>query len=185
MSLLIHVGGGAATSYDLGHRNPGPKYYMECMCSVSPTSLVYRMFIWRDGFRELEKGMRLFVWEFYFNFLYLFSNILIYVSLKFLNPAPVIQSWCLFICHYYLLLIFSFVIIIYLSELIKFPNDFRWKHYGLSRFNNPKDCIKVNEPNDPYSWDDNYLCRRPDKTNIGLEWSHSGPIEGMTCIKVK
>ncbi|KAK3734984.1 hypothetical protein QZH41_004397 [Actinostola sp. cb2023] len=68
-------------------------------------------------------------------------------------------------------------------ELIKFPNDFHWKPYGLSRRN--KDCIRVNEPEDPYSWDNNYLCRRTGRTIIGLEWSNKGPIDGMSCIKAE
>lgn len=41
-------------------------------------------------------------------------------------------------------------------------------------------CIQINEPSDPHTWDDNYLCSDRD---LGLRWSYKGPIAGMFCTK--
>ena len=68
-------------------------------------------------------------------------------------------------------------------ELIRFPKDFSWKHNGLSR--RDKDCIQVNEPRDPHSWSNNYLCRRTKRIRIGLQWSNKGPIKNMSCVQTK
>jgi hypothetical protein len=42
-------------------------------------------------------------------------------------------------------------------------------------------CINLDEPEDSNSWSDNYLCTPRD---IGIRWSHQGPISGMVCTKV-
>lgn len=42
-------------------------------------------------------------------------------------------------------------------------------------------CISVDEPDDPDTWVDNYLCTPTDE---GIRWSASGPIEGMHCTNV-
>ncbi|MFT3706858.1 MAG: M23 family metallopeptidase [Archangium sp.] len=42
-------------------------------------------------------------------------------------------------------------------------------------------CVNVNEPGDPDSWSDNFLCSG---TDWGVQWSSSGPIEGMQCANV-
>lgn len=39
-------------------------------------------------------------------------------------------------------------------------------------------CLNVNEPSDPHTWNDNYLCTAQP---LGLRWSYAGPLEGMTC----
>lgn len=44
-----------------------------------------------------------------------------------------------------------------------------------------KTCVSINEPADPDSWADNFLCTDSD---IGLKWSSSGPIPGMRCTNV-
>ena len=45
-------------------------------------------------------------------------------------------------------------------------------------------CIQWNEPEDPHTWHDNYLCTKQD---MGLRWSHRGPIlgRGLHCTLVK
>jgi MYXO-CTERM domain-containing protein len=42
-------------------------------------------------------------------------------------------------------------------------------------------CISVNEPGDPDTWADNYFCSKGD---LGLKWSHNGPLDGMSCAGV-
>ncbi len=44
-------------------------------------------------------------------------------------------------------------------------------------------CTQWHEPKDPHNWDDNYLCT---ETDVGLQWSHRGPIQGrgLKCIQV-
>lgn len=42
-------------------------------------------------------------------------------------------------------------------------------------------CVQVNEPSDPDTWNDNYLCSADD---WGLRWSYAGPIDGMDCTGV-
>lgn len=44
-----------------------------------------------------------------------------------------------------------------------------------------KHCVKLEEPADPDTWGDNYLCTADD---WGLRWSFAGPIEGMDCTGV-
>lgn len=42
-------------------------------------------------------------------------------------------------------------------------------------------CTQINEPSDPDTWSDNYLCTsRP----IGLQWSYAGKIDGMNCTSL-
>ncbi|MCU0664630.1 MAG: hypothetical protein MUC50_20190, partial [Myxococcota bacterium] len=54
--------------------------------------------------------------------------------------------------------------------------SFRWSHrkpiHGMH-------CVQINEPADPHTWDDNFLCAKKD---FHLKWSHSGPIAGMHCL---
>lgn len=40
-------------------------------------------------------------------------------------------------------------------------------------------CVNVNEPSDPSSWGDNFVCTAAD---WGLRWSHAGPLPGMDCV---
>lgn len=42
-------------------------------------------------------------------------------------------------------------------------------------------CVLVDEPADPDSWADNHLCSMVD---LGVRWSVTGPIAGMTCVNV-
>ena len=42
-------------------------------------------------------------------------------------------------------------------------------------------CVQLNEPSDPDTWSDNYLCSDDD---WGLRWSYAGPIDGMDCTGV-
>lgn len=44
-----------------------------------------------------------------------------------------------------------------------------------------KSCVNVDEPDDPNSWSDNFLCS---DTDLGLAWSASGPIRGKECTNV-
>ena len=43
-------------------------------------------------------------------------------------------------------------------------------------------CTKIDEPADPDTWKDNFLCTKYDH---GLRWSHAGPIAGMRCTQIK
>ena len=42
-------------------------------------------------------------------------------------------------------------------------------------------CTNVDEPGDPTTWEDNFVCTSEDH---GLRWSYRGPIEGMECVGV-
>jgi hypothetical protein len=42
-------------------------------------------------------------------------------------------------------------------------------------------CVSVDEPGDPDTWVDNYLCSA---TDLGFVWSASGPVDGMRCVNV-
>ncbi len=42
-------------------------------------------------------------------------------------------------------------------------------------------CVSVNEPGDPDSWADNYLCSAADE---GFVWSASGDVPDMRCVNV-
>ncbi|HEU4535704.1 MAG TPA: M57 family metalloprotease [Polyangiaceae bacterium] len=42
-------------------------------------------------------------------------------------------------------------------------------------------CTQINEPADPDTWDDNFLCAN---TNLGLQWSFAGPIAGLRCTQI-
>jgi hypothetical protein len=46
------------------------------------------------------------------------------------------------------------------------------------------DCIKINEPSDPDTWSDNYLCKSK-SLRLKLKWSYAGRIENMQCINFK
>jgi len=54
-----------------------------------------------------------------------------------------------------------------------------WSVAGPLR--NMTSCVLVNEPADPAPWGDNYLCSVQD---FGLQWSSTGPLEGMRCTRV-
>ena len=41
--------------------------------------------------------------------------------------------------------------------------------------------MSVNEPDDPDSWSDNYLCSA---TDVGFVFSTSGPVDGMRCANL-
>jgi hypothetical protein len=42
-------------------------------------------------------------------------------------------------------------------------------------------CVQLNEPSDPDTWTDNFLCTVND---YGFRWSNAGPIDGMDCTGV-
>lgn len=42
-------------------------------------------------------------------------------------------------------------------------------------------CTQINEPSDPDTWNDNYLCSQNDE---GFQWSFAGPIGGMRCTQI-
>lgn len=42
-------------------------------------------------------------------------------------------------------------------------------------------CIQINEPADPHTWQDNFLCSNRD---LGIRWSFRGPIPGMRCTQI-
>ncbi len=44
-----------------------------------------------------------------------------------------------------------------------------------------KECVSVNEPNDPDTWSDNVFCS---DAPLGMKWSASGPLAGMDCTNV-
>lgn len=43
-------------------------------------------------------------------------------------------------------------------------------------------CVRLTEPSDPDTWDDNYLCSDLD---YGIRWSSTGPISGMKCTQIR
>lgn len=56
--------------------------------------------------------------------------------------------------------------------------SFRWSYRGpISGMY----CVQINEPADPDTWHDNFLCSKKD---LHLKWSHSGPIAGMHCLQI-
>ncbi len=42
-------------------------------------------------------------------------------------------------------------------------------------------CVNLNEPSDPDTWNDNFVCSA---TDYGFRWSYAGPIDGMDCTGV-
>jgi hypothetical protein len=48
----------------------------------------------------------------------------------------------------------------------------------LSELSHRKKLFQINEPEDSYSWFDNYLCAESD---IGMKWSTAGAIADMDC----
>ena len=42
-------------------------------------------------------------------------------------------------------------------------------------------CVRLLEPSDPHTWDDNYLCAPKD---LGLSWSFAGPLPGQHCVRL-
>ena len=64
----------------------------------------------------------------------------------------------------------------------KWPHDFRWSSAGpLPHYH----CVRILEPADPHTWNDNYFCSSAYKRNPGMRWSSHGPIRGMKCIKIR
>lgn len=63
------------------------------------------------------------------------------------------------------------------------PVDLAWSSAGPLE---GQSCVHWNEPDDPDTWDDNYLCVRPRTTFSagGFSFSASGPLEGKTCVSV-
>jgi len=41
-------------------------------------------------------------------------------------------------------------------------------------------CVQLNEPSDPHTWGDNFLCTA---ANYGFRWSNAGPIDGMRILQ--
>jgi PKD repeat protein len=56
-----------------------------------------------------------------------------------------------------------------------------WWRYDAPSLEEKQSCILMNEPNDPDTWADNYLCSFED---VGLQWSYAGPIAGMRCTQI-
>lgn len=44
-----------------------------------------------------------------------------------------------------------------------------------------KQCVQINEPADPHTWQDNYLCF---DQNYAIQWSYAGPIPNKKCTLV-
>jgi hypothetical protein len=44
-----------------------------------------------------------------------------------------------------------------------------------------KHCISMNEPSDPHTWADNFLCFDKD---YGVKWNNAGAIAGMDCTQI-
>jgi len=49
-------------------------------------------------------------------------------------------------------------------------------------------CTQANEPSDPNTWGDNFLCLPrfpppPPGFNVSFAWSFRGPIDGMRCAQ--
>lgn len=53
-----------------------------------------------------------------------------------------------------------------------------WSYAGKI---NGKHCVQINEPSDPHTWGDNYLCT---EKNLGIRWSFAGQISGMRCTQI-
>ena len=65
------------------------------------------------------------------------------------------------------------------------------QEFGLSWTSGPtpiagKCCTKINEPSDPHTWHDNYLCYFCHcQTIFGpITWKFDGPISGQRCISM-
>jgi hypothetical protein len=58
------------------------------------------------------------------------------------------------------------------------PMSLEWSNAGPIA---GKHCISLNEPADPHTWNDNYLC---DNVDHGIRWSNAGPIAGMRCTLI-
>lgn len=58
------------------------------------------------------------------------------------------------------------------------PYGFEWSYAGPIAM---KHCIQINEPADPDTWADNYLCMDLD---LGIAWSAADPIGGMQCTLI-
>ncbi len=57
--------------------------------------------------------------------------------------------------------------------------DLNWSHAGPVA--GKTYCTSMNEPADPYTWGDNYLCS---SLNHGIVWNNAGPVAGMRCTNI-
>lgn len=51
-------------------------------------------------------------------------------------------------------------------EYAAWPDNFAWSGMGAIE---GMDCVQIYEPNDPHTWDDNYLCWTKGKIT-GIQW---------------
>ena len=83
----------------------------------------------------------------------------------------------LFVVYYDMIQLLSFQF----TVLPIFPEDFHWSSNGAPHGYN---CEQINEPSDPHSWDDNYLCWKNTKKDPGLRWRYGGAKSNMKCTKI-
>jgi hypothetical protein len=65
-----------------------------------------------------------------------------------------------------------------------FVLDLRWVTSNPGRDNlisQGLQCTQINEPSDPNTWDDNYLCANID---LGMLWKYDGQIANMSCTPI-
>ena len=62
-----------------------------------------------------------------------------------------------------------------------FPKDFFWwNHHKNINYK----CVHVDEPGDTTWRNNNYLCYKVTKMDVGLRWSSKGPIPNMKCTQM-
>ena len=62
-----------------------------------------------------------------------------------------------------------------------FPRDFFWwNHHKNINYK----CVHVDEPGDTTWRNNNYLCYKVTKMDVGLRWSSKGPIPNMKCTQM-
>ena len=62
------------------------------------------------------------------------------------------------------------------------PEDFRWNNAGPLK---DQRCVKISEPSDKHTWNDNFFCSSRDKKDPGMKWSFAGELDAMKCIQIK
>ena len=67
-----------------------------------------------------------------------------------------------------------------LSDLPVWPKQFRWSYSGVPA---GYSCVKITEPSDPDTWEDNYFCWEKHCANPGKIMINNGVLEkGNSCI---
>ncbi len=64
------------------------------------------------------------------------------------------------------------------SYALNIPPVFQWSSAGPIA---GKTCVRILEPADPDTWNDNYLCSN---VPYGVAWSSAGPIANMRCTQI-